>query len=132
MPEPAATRRARPGGAGEWQIRHFASLDSTNRYLADEARAGAPEGLVAVADHQDAGRGRLGRSWEAAPGTALAQSAKEQELEARIAQLERIVAQLSARGPTEPSHARKPAPASSHAWVPSAQTPIARSVGSPS
>ena len=30
-----------------------------------------PEGAVAVADHQSAGRGRLGRSWEAPPGTAL-------------------------------------------------------------
>ena len=37
----------------------------------------------------------------AAPGTALAQSAKEQELEARIAQLERIVAQLSAQPPRQ-------------------------------
>jgi BirA family transcriptional regulator, biotin operon repressor / biotin---[acetyl-CoA-carboxylase] ligase len=30
-----------------------------------------PEGAIAVADHQTAGRGRLGRSWEAPPGTAL-------------------------------------------------------------
>jgi len=30
-----------------------------------------PEGALAVADHQTAGRGRLGRSWEAPPGTAL-------------------------------------------------------------
>jgi len=30
-----------------------------------------PEGAVVVADHQTAGRGRLGRSWEAPPGTAL-------------------------------------------------------------
>ena len=30
-----------------------------------------PEGAIAVADHQSAGRGRLGRSWEAPPGTAL-------------------------------------------------------------
>jgi len=29
------------------------------------------EGAVAVARHQTAGRGRLGRRWEAAPGTAL-------------------------------------------------------------
>lgn len=30
-----------------------------------------PEGAIAVADHQSAGRGRLGRSWEAPPGTSL-------------------------------------------------------------
>lgn len=31
----------------------------------------APEGAVAVCDEQTAGRGRLGRRWEAPPGTAL-------------------------------------------------------------
>ena len=30
-----------------------------------------PEGAVAVSDHQIAGRGRLGRSWVAPPGTAV-------------------------------------------------------------
>jgi BirA family biotin operon repressor/biotin-[acetyl-CoA-carboxylase] ligase len=30
-----------------------------------------PEGALAVADFQTAGRGRLGRSWEAPPGTAI-------------------------------------------------------------
>ena len=53
------------------EIRHFPVLDSTNRYLLDEARAGAEGGLVAVADHQLAGRGRLGRRWEAPPGANL-------------------------------------------------------------
>ena len=75
MSEPAATRRERSAGvvgAGPaWEIRTFASLDSTNRYLLDEARGGAPDGVVAVADHQSAGRGRLGRVWEAAPGSSL-------------------------------------------------------------
>ena len=52
-------------------VRRFESIDSTNRYLLDEARAGAPEGVVAVADHQTAGRGRLGRRWEAPPGANL-------------------------------------------------------------
>jgi BirA family biotin operon repressor/biotin-[acetyl-CoA-carboxylase] ligase len=33
-----------------------------------------PEGAVAVADHQTAGRGRLGRSWVAPPGTAISVS----------------------------------------------------------
>jgi BirA family transcriptional regulator, biotin operon repressor / biotin---[acetyl-CoA-carboxylase] ligase len=52
-------------------VRRFDSIDSTNRYLLDEARGGAPEGVVAVADHQQAGRGRLGRTWEAPPGANL-------------------------------------------------------------
>ncbi|HUY73475.1 MAG TPA: biotin--[acetyl-CoA-carboxylase] ligase [Candidatus Dormibacteraeota bacterium] len=30
-----------------------------------------PIGTIVVADHQEAGRGRTGRRWEAAPGTAL-------------------------------------------------------------
>ncbi|MBV8236357.1 MAG: biotin--[acetyl-CoA-carboxylase] ligase, partial [Acidimicrobiia bacterium] len=55
----------------DWDVRRFDELDSTNRYLIDEARAGAPEGVVAVADRQTAGRGRLDRSWEAPPGSAL-------------------------------------------------------------
>jgi BirA family transcriptional regulator, biotin operon repressor / biotin---[acetyl-CoA-carboxylase] ligase len=52
-------------------VRRFDELDSTNRWLLDEAADGAAEGLVAVADHQTAGRGRLGRSWVAPPGASL-------------------------------------------------------------
>jgi BirA family transcriptional regulator, biotin operon repressor / biotin---[acetyl-CoA-carboxylase] ligase len=52
-------------------VRIHDELPSTNTALVEEARAGAPEGLVLVADHQTAGRGRLGRSWSAEPGTAL-------------------------------------------------------------
>jgi BirA family biotin operon repressor/biotin-[acetyl-CoA-carboxylase] ligase len=61
-------------GSGFTDIRRFESLDSTNRYLLDEARAGAPHGVVAVADHQSAGRGRLGRRWEAPAGSNLLMS----------------------------------------------------------
>ena len=46
-------------------------VGSTNTELMERARAGAPEGVVVVADHQSAGRGRLGRTWSAEPGTAL-------------------------------------------------------------
>src|SRR5918997_216125 len=52
-------------------VRWVEETDSTNTRLLDEARAGAPEGVVLVADHQTAGRGRLGRRWEAPPGSSL-------------------------------------------------------------
>ena len=52
-------------------VRWFPEIDSTNRWVLEQARAGAPEGLVAVADHQTAGRGRLGRTWAAPPGASL-------------------------------------------------------------
>jgi BirA family biotin operon repressor/biotin-[acetyl-CoA-carboxylase] ligase len=57
--------------AGEWQVRRFEEIDSTNSYLLERARRGDPEGLVAVADHQTAGRGRLERRWESPPGANL-------------------------------------------------------------
>jgi BirA family biotin operon repressor/biotin-[acetyl-CoA-carboxylase] ligase len=60
------------GGQGtRWDVRRFASIDSTNTALLAAARDGAAEGLVYVADHQTAGRGRLDRRWEAPPGSSL-------------------------------------------------------------
>lgn len=56
-------------------VRWFTTLDSTNRYLLQCATTGAPAGLVAVADEQTAGRGRLGRTWVAPAGSALLVSA---------------------------------------------------------
>ena len=52
-------------------VRWFAELDSTHRLAADLARAGAPDGVVVGADHQTAGRGRRGRTWESRPGASL-------------------------------------------------------------
>ena len=63
--------RARLTGTRFTEVRLFDEIDSTNRYLLDEAAAGAPEGLVAVANHQTSGRGRLGRRWESQPGASL-------------------------------------------------------------
>jgi BirA family transcriptional regulator, biotin operon repressor / biotin---[acetyl-CoA-carboxylase] ligase len=48
-----------------------AETGSTNADLVVRARAGAGHGAVLVADHQTAGRGRLGRTWQAPPGSAL-------------------------------------------------------------
>lgn len=49
-----------------------ASIGSTMDLARDAARHGAPEGTVALADEQTAGRGRLGRSWITPPATNLA------------------------------------------------------------
>ncbi len=78
-------------------IRRFDSIDSTNRYLLVEARRGAPAGVVAVADHQSAGRGRLGRTWEAPPGSNLLVSVLlRPELPAEDRQLASAVVALAA------------------------------------
>jgi BirA family biotin operon repressor/biotin-[acetyl-CoA-carboxylase] ligase len=44
-------------------IHYFESTDSTNRVALELARAGAAHGTVVIAEHQTAGRGRLGRSF---------------------------------------------------------------------
>ncbi len=56
---------------GEWDIRWLDEVDSTNTYVRERARQGAPEGLVVAAEHQTAGRGRLDRRWESPPGANL-------------------------------------------------------------
>ncbi len=45
------------------EIKVYEELDSTNRYLKEQAEQGAPEGLVTFAEKQNMGRGRLGRSF---------------------------------------------------------------------
>ncbi len=52
-------------------VRHFAQTASTNRDAEAWALEGAPDGALVVADHQTAGRGRLGRAWLDAPGHSL-------------------------------------------------------------
>ena len=71
MSAPAAT----PSWTGAWPepfaVTWVAETGSTNADLVVQARSGAAHGTVLVADHQTAGRGRLGRSWQAPPGSAL-------------------------------------------------------------
>mgnify|MGYP001333700877 CR=1 FL=1 len=61
----AARRRGcRLGHTVYWQE----EIGSTNDWARRLAEAGAPEGTVAVADRQTAGRGRLRRTWWSPPG----------------------------------------------------------------
>ena len=58
-----------------WSVELLAASPSTNAAAAARVRAGAAEGLVVVADHQTAGRGRLDRRWVTPPRSALTMSA---------------------------------------------------------
>lgn len=69
----AALRRALVRAGGLWrELDVVAETGSTNADVATRARAGAPEGVVLLADHQSAGRGRLTRGWTAPPRSAVA------------------------------------------------------------
>jgi BirA family biotin operon repressor/biotin-[acetyl-CoA-carboxylase] ligase len=69
----AALRRSLVKGL--WtDLRVVAETGSTNADVAAAARAGAPEGLVLVAERQTAGRGRLGRVWESPARAGIAVS----------------------------------------------------------
>ena len=68
-PLDAATLTAR---AGAWrEVEVVDASPSTNAALAGRARDGAAPGLVLVAEHQTAGRGRLDRAWVTPPRAAL-------------------------------------------------------------
>jgi BirA family transcriptional regulator, biotin operon repressor / biotin---[acetyl-CoA-carboxylase] ligase len=70
--DPEAVRAAvvRPGGL--WRAVEVTDVTgSTNADLLARADAGEPEGAVLVAEEQNAGRGRLGRTWTAPPRAAL-------------------------------------------------------------
>ncbi len=53
---------------------YYDQIDSTNDVARALAEEEAPEGTLVMADTQTAGRGRLGRSWIAPPGTSLLMS----------------------------------------------------------
>lgn len=53
------------------RIDSFSTIDSTNTYLRREAVNDAPDGTVAVAEEQTAGRGRRGRSFQSVGGKGV-------------------------------------------------------------
>jgi BirA family transcriptional regulator, biotin operon repressor / biotin---[acetyl-CoA-carboxylase] ligase len=55
----------------DWSVEVVEEAPSTNVLVAERARRGAGEGLVIVAEHQTAGRGRLDRTWETPARSAL-------------------------------------------------------------
>jgi BirA family biotin operon repressor/biotin-[acetyl-CoA-carboxylase] ligase len=55
----------------DWGVHYVDETGSTNAVLLAMARDGAPERTVLRAGYQTAGRGRLGRTWLAPPGSAL-------------------------------------------------------------
>jgi BirA family transcriptional regulator, biotin operon repressor / biotin---[acetyl-CoA-carboxylase] ligase len=66
------TVEAAVAAAGFHGVARFAAATgSTNEDLLRAAVDGAPAWSVLVAGHQDAGRGRLGRTWVEAPGSSL-------------------------------------------------------------
>lgn len=68
----AALRAALVGPGSLWtDVVVTPSTMSTNADLAAAAVAGAPEGSIHTTDHQIAGRGRMGRTWEAPAGSGL-------------------------------------------------------------
>jgi BirA family biotin operon repressor/biotin-[acetyl-CoA-carboxylase] ligase len=50
---------------------YWPEVGSTSQEALRLARAGAPDGTLAITDYQTSGRGRLDRRWEAPPGSSL-------------------------------------------------------------
>ncbi len=67
----AALDTALAGSRYTGKLRFFPSIHSTNTHAMAEADAGAPEGMVYLADEQTAGRGRSLRGWSSPPGDGL-------------------------------------------------------------
>lgn len=71
--DPAAVREALAGADG-WMVLHTAITGSSNADLALAAASGAADRTVLITEEQRAGRGRLGRSWQAPRGSSLMMS----------------------------------------------------------
>jgi BirA family transcriptional regulator, biotin operon repressor / biotin---[acetyl-CoA-carboxylase] ligase len=83
-----------------WRVEHFNEIGSTNTYVKEHFREA--EGLVALADFQTDGRGRMDRRWEApARSSLLCSILFRPALEATQLQLVVALVALSARTAVE-------------------------------
>jgi BirA family biotin operon repressor/biotin-[acetyl-CoA-carboxylase] ligase len=72
MTDPSGSRPPIDAGtASRWPVEVVEETTSTNADVVERFRSGAREGLVLVAEHQTAGRGRLGRTWVTQPRSSL-------------------------------------------------------------
>ncbi len=72
MSAPSPRLQALLDGPSRWYtVEYHDVVTSTNDVVAEHAAAGRPAGLVVVADHQTAGRGRGGRPWTDVTGGSL-------------------------------------------------------------
>jgi len=71
LDESAIRDAARRAGLPDAPVRYDEVTESTNATALALARAGAPAWTLVAAGHQTSGRGRLGRTWESRPGSAL-------------------------------------------------------------
>jgi BirA family biotin operon repressor/biotin-[acetyl-CoA-carboxylase] ligase len=60
-----------PGVSKVFRLHILDTVDSTNDWVTREAQLGAKSGFVGAAEWQRRGRGRLGRAWHSALGSAL-------------------------------------------------------------
>lgn len=68
---PDMVKRQLKGNLFGKHVHHFLRIDSTNRVAMELGYANEPEGTVAIAEEQTAGRGRVGRSWHSERGTGI-------------------------------------------------------------
>ena len=86
---------------------HWRRTDSTNERARELAAAGAPHGTLVTAGEQTAGRGRQGRVWTAAPGSAVLMSLVLREfsevlpLAAAVAVCDAVPARASIKWPND-------------------------------
>lgn len=106
MPDDAAKRAPRAR-----EVTWLDEVDSTNVRLAELLRRDPDraERIVVVADHQTAGRGRRGRTWEAPPGSSLLVSTVVRAPTPGLVQLTTVCAALAAADACDDVARRRPA-----------------------